>query len=116
MGEGTLTPHSVAPWHLKEGVGHYRSRSAFTPPPGYSKCHEVRCVLHLDFVQHREGPNTPSVLHAVKRVQWVSSLLALLLLLSLLPLMLRLRLLFQAAGSVDEALSSPLHLIQQGEV
>ena len=91
MGEGALAPHSMAPRHLKEGVGHYRSRSAFTPPPGYPKRRDVRYVLHLCFMQHRKGPNTPSVLQAVQCVERVRPLLSLLSLLSLLPLLLMLR-------------------------
>ena len=90
----------------------------------------MRCVLHLDLMQHCDGPYTPSVLHGVQRHEWVRLLLLLLSLLSLLSLLpllfvvsllpplliLSLRLLFQAVSTVDKALGSPLHLIQQGEV
>ena len=70
-------------------------------------------MLHLGLVQHCQGPNTPPMLHAVQLVEWVWSLLSLLLLLSLLPslLVLILGLLFLAAGTVDKAQGSPLHLI-----
>ncbi|MPC96051.1 hypothetical protein E2C01_091287 [Portunus trituberculatus] len=35
LGEGALAPHRMAPRHLEDGVGYYRSRSTFTPPLGY---------------------------------------------------------------------------------